>query len=100
VVLVALILALGGVTTVAIALDRRDSVRSAHEARNLERRRGVARDLQFGLERYAIVLRGMSAFLTSSDEVSLQEFRQYGRSLRLDTVFPGLNDIGYFVPVP
>lgn len=98
--LIALILALGGGTTVALALERRQTTRAELEARQLDQRRDIARDLQFGLERYAIVLRGMAAFLSSSEEVTLQEFQQYGRSLRLETVFPGLDDIGYFTAVP
>ena len=49
---------------------------------------------------YRQVLRGARALFAASQEVTRQEWRQYVDSLRLPEDYPGIQGVGFAVPVP
>jgi diguanylate cyclase (GGDEF)-like protein/PAS domain S-box-containing protein len=99
-VLTLVVLVLGLTATLAAAAGRRDLAEEEFAARYGQARVAALRDLQAGVERYATVLRSAGAFITSSsDEVTNEEFTQYGRKLDLATNYPGMDAVGFIEPV-
>ena len=93
------VLLLGLAATSIAALGRRDQLDGEYESRYGLARLEAVGDLSAGVERYATVLRSAGAFITLSEDVTLDEFSRYGRTLDLRANYPGLEAVTYITPV-
>ncbi len=58
------------------------------------------RRIEQRMQTYEQVLRGAVALFAASDDVTRQEFHEYVSALRLDEHYPGIEGIGFSIPVP
>src|SRR5688500_1619017 len=95
-----LILGLGLAVSIALALGVRWQVEQEARHQFEADARDVLHRVQTEIGAYEEVLTGLSAFISSKEQVTRAEFRRYVQGLDLARRFPGFDNLNYAQIVP